>query len=51
VEGILAETCAGTLSDEPSDVLIESDEDDVDDESYSDFEPEIAGKIKLCAIF
>jgi hypothetical protein len=33
------------LSDGPSDVLSESD-DDVENESYSDFEPEIARKIK-----
>jgi hypothetical protein len=48
-EEILAATCIDTLSDGPSDVLSESDDDDnVDKESYSDFEPEIASKIKLC---
>jgi hypothetical protein len=42
VEEILAETCADTLSDGSSNVL----SDDDDSESYSDFEPEIARKIK-----
>jgi hypothetical protein len=46
-EDILAETCADTLSDELRDVLSESD-DDVN-ESYSDFEHEIARKIN-CAL-
>jgi hypothetical protein len=38
-----------TLSDGPSDVLSESDDDyddDVDNKSYSGFEPEIARKMK-----
>jgi hypothetical protein len=40
VESVLAETCAGTLSDEPSYVVSESDDDDnVANESYSGFEP------------
>jgi hypothetical protein len=43
---ILAETCAGTVSDGRSDVLQECNDgdDNVDNESYSDFEPEIARK-------
>jgi hypothetical protein len=44
---ILAETCADTVSDGRSDVLQEcndDDDDNVDSESYSDFEPEIARK-------
>jgi hypothetical protein len=55
-EEILAESCADTLSDGPSDVLSESDDDyddddvdvdvDVDNKSYSGFEPEIARKMK-----
>jgi hypothetical protein len=40
-------TCADTSSDEPSEVSSESDYDDsADNGSYSDFEPEIAMKIK-----
>jgi hypothetical protein len=31
-------------------VLSESDNDDVDNESYSDFKPAIARKIKVCSI-
>jgi hypothetical protein len=46
-EEILVETCADTLSYRPSGKLSESGgDDDVDNESYSDFEPETAGKIK-----
>jgi hypothetical protein len=45
-EEILTETCFDMLSDGPSDVLSESDDDDVENESYGDFEPEIARKIK-----
>jgi hypothetical protein len=41
----LAESFADTLTDGPNDVLSESD-DNVDSESYSDFEPEISRKIK-----
>jgi hypothetical protein len=45
-EGILAETCTDTLSDGPSDVLSDSNvnDDNVDNESQSDFEPETARK-------
>jgi hypothetical protein len=42
-EGTLTTTCVYTLSDGPSDVLSESDDDDK--ERYSDFEPEIAREI------
>jgi hypothetical protein len=50
VEEILAETCTDTLSGGPRDVLSESDDDNDDDnESYSDFEPGIARKMKRTA--
>jgi hypothetical protein len=40
-----------TLCDRPSDDLSESDDDNADSESYSDFEPEIARNIKkLCTM-
>jgi hypothetical protein len=42
----LAKTYADTLSDGPSDELSESDRDDnVDNENYSDFEPDVARKL------
>jgi hypothetical protein len=42
----LAKTCDDTLSDGPSDELSESDRDDnVDNENYSDFEPDVARKL------
>jgi hypothetical protein len=45
-EDILAEMCADTISDEPRDVLSPSDDNnDVDNDSYSDFDIEIARKI------
>jgi hypothetical protein len=48
----LAETCSDTLSDGSSDVLAEcGDDDNVDSESYSDFDPEIAKKIKKTVPF
>jgi hypothetical protein len=42
-EESLAETCNGTVSDGPSDVLSVGDEDD---DTYSNFGPETARKIK-----
>jgi hypothetical protein len=46
VEEMLSETCDDSLPNEPSDVVSESDDDDSNDnESYSDFEPEITRKI------
>jgi hypothetical protein len=45
VEEILAETCTDTLSRGLSNVLSESDDDD-ENESYNDFEPDIAKKLK-----
>jgi hypothetical protein len=48
-EQILTKTCADAVSDGPRDVLSESDDDNIENKSYSDFEPKIARKIN-CTI-
>jgi hypothetical protein len=45
---ILAKTCTDTLSDGPRYVLNESDNDNFDSESYSDFESDKESKESVC---
>jgi hypothetical protein len=42
----LAKTCSDTLSDEPCDVLSDSDDNNAENASYDDFESQIGRNIK-----